>query len=111
MVKKFIQGFRAKFKPEPFSREKVESISFKAELAKRILDNPLMAEIFDRIEKQLFEIWKNSTPAEGEQREITYYRLEAIQKVQNMINGYLNQARYENHLVKLQTEDSEEQGG
>lgn len=95
----------------PFSTEEIKTIDYKAELAKEVLGNPMLHEVFERIEDQLVTLWKNTNPSETEAREIAYYRLEAIRKVQNMIKGYLNQAVYEKHLATLNSDKSEEQGG
>jgi hypothetical protein len=51
------------------------------EEARRLLDNPVLHEAMDRVERKLIESWKNTAPGEDEQREAAYAMYWAMQQV------------------------------
>lgn len=51
------------------------------EEARRLLDNPVLHEAMDRVEKKLVESWKNTAPGEDAEREAAYAMYWAMQQV------------------------------
>jgi hypothetical protein len=51
------------------------------EEARKLLDNPVLHEAMDRVERKLVETWKNSAPGEEEQRQAAYHMYWALYRI------------------------------
>lgn len=75
--------------------------------AKQLKDNPLFQLIIEEIEDEITEAWKMSPARDKEGREFLYLRIEAIRKIEAMIEKYINDALFEQ--IKGQGESQPEQ--
>jgi hypothetical protein len=61
--------------PPPTDRQEL------GEEARRLLDNPVLHEAMDRVERKLVDTWRNTAPGEDEQREAAYAMYWAMQQI------------------------------
>jgi hypothetical protein len=57
----------------------------RGEQARRIVEDPLFAEAFERIERECFEAWKGSGWKDGDRREALYRQLKALGEVRTRL--------------------------
>lgn len=62
----------------------------RAEHAKRLIDDPLLAEVFDLVEAAAIDVWRKTGAAQNAEREIAWQSLKAAERVRNTLQGIID---------------------
>lgn len=62
----------------------------RAEQAKRLLDDPLLTEVFDAVEAAAVNAWRSSGSVQTAEREIAWQSLKAAERVRNALKGIVD---------------------
>jgi hypothetical protein len=60
------------------------------EHAKRLLDDPLLAEVFDAVESAAIDVWRKTGTAQAAEREVAWQSLKAAERVRNALKGIVD---------------------
>lgn len=103
MLDTFIKLFKGKSKIDirPSCNIQELNVLQRAEMAMQILENPMWNEAVKKIEEELIIRWKNSPIKDNELREMIFYRIEALQNINDALKGFLNNALYETQKEEL----------
>ncbi len=84
----------------------------RANRARAILEDELIGEIFDRLERRLVESWAASAPGEGPMREESYRSLRALQNFRAEFERLLSDGKVaERELSELRARSMRQQPG
>ena len=92
--------FKFKRKMKKFAPKVDADSKRKAEFAGQILSNPLMTEIFDRMEKSCIDRWRITDPSDVETREIYYTELRMLLSIKTSIQSYLTAVQNKEDLTR-----------
>jgi hypothetical protein len=67
--------------------DKVEQIILRGERARQLLEEPLLLEAFDLIEKEYVQQWQTSPARDAEGRESLYLMLKLLQRVRGHLQS------------------------
>ena len=62
----------------------------RADHAKRLLDDPLLTEVFDLVEAAAIDVWRKSSVTQAADREIAWQSLKAVERVRNALTGIVD---------------------
>lgn len=62
---------------------KIAEAQRKAHEAEMLLANPALQDAFERLEEEYTAAWKNSAPHRSDEREVAYFRLQALEQLRN----------------------------
>lgn len=58
-----------------------DEASAKADAARRLMDQPALAEAFQRLETTYVDAWRNTSPDKSEERETLYFKLTILREL------------------------------
>lgn len=62
----------------------------KAARARQLLDDALLAEVFEAVEKAAIEVWRQTGSAQQAEREIAWQSLKAVERVRMTLQGIVD---------------------
>jgi len=62
----------------------------RAEHAKRLLDDPLLTEVFEAVEAAAINAWRTTGSVQSAEREIAWQSLKAAERVRNALQGMVD---------------------
>ena len=65
--------------------------------AAQALNNPVMAEAFDELEREALTLWSNTVLREIEEREFLWGHVKALRQLRIKLAGYINEAKINEH--------------
>jgi tRNA C32,U32 (ribose-2'-O)-methylase TrmJ len=71
----------------------------RAEHAKRLLEDALLTEVLDEIEKAAINAWASTTMGDHENREMAYHALKASRRVRDALKGVVDNGLIEARRV------------
>lgn len=75
----------------------------KAEQAQALMTNPVVTEIFERLERDYIAAWRGSAPQHGDERESAYFRLQALDAFRRDIQSIIDGGRIAEQTIRRST--------
>ncbi len=88
-----------------FKKQDIKDEELLAKYANQLIDNPIYIYVINEIETDLINIWKSTTVADAQQREMVYTLLKAAQKIDARIRYYASLNKYAPTQKGVQKED------
>ena len=76
--------------------------SIKANWASGILTDPMFIELFEEMRQQAYADIRNSNPEDLEHRDTLYHDLRALDRIQDKLQGYLDNHKVSEHRKKTE---------
>ncbi len=97
-MRNFLKAWRKIVEPpaeQEFAPVLTEDVLILGHYADEALKNPAFNAAFNKIELDIINAWKTSSPKDGEAREHLYYRMEGLAYIKTKLQGMINNMKIE----------------
>ncbi len=99
-----LRKFWKKEQPQTFGESNSETVVMLGQYADELLRNPAFDAACNKAEADLFNAWKTSAPKDEEAREHLYYRMEGLAQIRVVLNGMINNMKFDALIEKQKKE-------